>query len=287
MELNPVFVKELRSRMRGARGFLLITIYLAIMGGAMLMLYLALSATESTQINAGQRIGQALFYVVAGVALFEVCFITPLLTAGSVSGERERETYDLLISSLLSPWQIVTGKLAAALAYASLLILSVVPLLSLAFLFGGVSLSQLLIALIGMLTTALLYASIGLFWSSRSKSTLGASSLALGSVMVILLGIPFIALVLSLFSNGSDEWQSESLTFYGGNILLSLHPFFAMLQTEAFIREGRNLFYTQVATPNGQFLLLGPWLIYLILAVLLSILMLWRSSHHLQTRISR
>src|SRR5918911_18021 len=106
-EFNPVLVKELRGRMRGAR-------------------------------DSGRTIGKGLFVLITAVALIEVCFISPTLTSGSIAGEKERQSYDLLIASLLSPWQIIWGKLAAALSFALLLIISIVPMMSLAFLFGGV-----------------------------------------------------------------------------------------------------------------------------------------------------
>lgn len=130
-----------------------------------LLLYAALVGSVGNDLNAGRQIGRSLFLVIATVALIEVCLITPALTSGAIAGERERQTYDLLISSLLSPWQIV-WKPALALAFAMLLIFSVVPVISLAFLFGGVSLTEMLIALIGMVATAITYAALGLFWSA-------------------------------------------------------------------------------------------------------------------------
>src|SRR4051794_30923403 len=197
-EFNPVLVKELRGRMRGPRAFVLITIYLSVLSVVTLLLYIALAGNTGSDLNAGREIGKGLFLIIAAVALIEVCVLTPALTAGSIAGEKERQTYDLLISSLLSPWQIVWGKLASALAFALLLILSVVPVMSLAFLFGGVSLAEVLIALVGLLATAFFYAAVGLFWSSVMRSSLGATSFSLGSIILMLLGVPFLAIVFTL-----------------------------------------------------------------------------------------
>jgi ABC-type transport system involved in multi-copper enzyme maturation permease subunit len=198
LEFNPILVKELRSRMRGARAFVLLTIYLLILSGVTLLLYSGLSGNIGSDLNAGRQIGKALFLVVAAVALVEVCVITPALTSGSIAGEKERQTFDLLVASLLSPWQIVWGKLASALAFALLLILAVVPVMSLAFLFGGVSAAEVLIALVGLLATAVFYASIGLFWSSVTRSSLGATSFALGTIILMLLGVPFLVVIFGL-----------------------------------------------------------------------------------------
>ena len=64
-ELNPVLVKELRGRMRGPRAFVLITIYLLILSAVTLLLYAALGANPGTDLNAGRRIGKALFLTIA------------------------------------------------------------------------------------------------------------------------------------------------------------------------------------------------------------------------------
>jgi ABC-type transport system involved in multi-copper enzyme maturation permease subunit len=271
-ELNPVLVKELRGRMRGARAFVLLTVYLIILSLAMLLLYTAVASSAGTDLNAGRRIGQALFYGIAAVALIEVCVITPALTAGSIAGEKERQTYDLLVSSLLSPWQIVLGKLGAALAFALLLILAVVPLMSLAFLFGGVSLAQVIILLAGLVATAVFYACVGLFWSAAMRSTLGANSFALGTIIAMLLGIPFIAVVFTLiFGSNSRFWSDSPLIVYLGGAFISSHPFIALLISDQSIRDGRGVFFSSVSLQNGQLLVPSPWLAFIALALLFSL----------------
>ena len=154
-ELNPVLIKELRNRMRGARAFILITIYLLVLSGITMLIYLAVASNLENDMNAGRQIGKILFLSISTVALIEVCLITPALTAGSIVGEKERQSYDLLISSLLTPGQIVRGKLGSALAFAVILIIAVLPVMSLSFLFGGVILAEVVIALIRALPKAL------------------------------------------------------------------------------------------------------------------------------------
>ena len=47
--------------------------------------------------------------------------VGPVFSAGSVTGERERETLDLLLTTTVTPWQILWGKLLAALRVSSVL----------------------------------------------------------------------------------------------------------------------------------------------------------------------
>jgi ABC-2 type transport system permease protein len=280
-ELNPVLIKELRGRMRGARAFVLLTIYLLILSAVTLLFYAAIADASSSDLNSGRTIGKGLFLLIAAVALIEVCLITPTLTAGSIAGEKERQTYDLLVASLLSPWQIVWGKLAAALSFALLLVLSIVPMMSLAFLFGGVSLTEVVIALIGLLTTAVFYATIGIFWSTALRSTLGATSLALGSIIMMLLGIPFLALIFSLIFGRelAPEWLSSPVFAYLAGAFLYTHPFIALQTSEMQIASGSNPFYSRItlgAELGGRTNLLvpSPWISYLLLALFFSLILI-------------
>jgi ABC-2 type transport system permease protein len=281
-ELNPVLIKELRGRMRGARAFVLLTMYLLILSGVALLFYAAITSIASSDLNSAREIGKSLFRLIVGVALIEVCLITPVLTAGSISGERERQTYDLLVTSLLSPWQIIWGKLAAALSFAMLLILSIVPLMSLAFLFGGVSLAEVLIVLAGLITTAVFYATIGLFWSAALRSTLGATSLALGSVIMMLLGIPFIALVFTLILglDLSPDWLNSAAFVYISSAFLYIHPFLALQMTDDLqLNTGRGPFYSSspigtALTNSSNIYVPSPWIIYVVLALIFSAILL-------------
>lgn len=283
LEFNPVLVKELRTRMRGARAFVILSVYLGILSAVTILLYSAVVSTVGDSLETGRQIGKTLFLVIGAVALTEVCIITPSLTAGSIVGEKERQTYDLLIASQLTPWQIVWGKLAAALSFAFLLVLSVVPLMSLAFLFGGVSLAEVIIALVGMVATAVLYASLGLFWSTTMRSSLGANSLALGTVTLLLLGIPFLSIVGSLILQTSLRSLENSVAFlYVSGLVLSLHPFIALGLTELLLSEGRNPFFTFFDFADGsQVLIPSPWLVYVMLAVVLSALFISASMRSL------
>ena len=275
-ELNPILIKDLRSRMRGARAYILLTIYLTILAGVTLLLYVAIAGSVGNDLSAGREIGRALFFTIATVALIEVCLITPVLTSGSVAGEKERQTYDLLVASLLTPWQIVWGKLVSALAFALLLIVAVVPVMSLAFLFGGVGLTEVLIAIVGLVTTAILYATIGLFWSALMRSSLGATSFAIGTVIVILLGIPFLIVIVTLILGSSAPSSLlDSLWFiYVSRLFIALHPFIALGTTASQLSSGESAFFEVVRTSTTNVVVPSPWLLYAIFSLIATVILL-------------
>jgi|HigsolmetaAR201D_1030396.scaffolds.fasta_scaffold04396_2 ABC-2 type transport system permease protein len=276
-ELNPVLIKELRNRMRGARAFILITIYLLVLSGITMLIYLAVASNLENDMNAGRQIGKILFLSISTVALIEVCLITPALTAGSIVGEKERQSYDLLISSLLTPGQIVRGKLGSALAFAVILIIAVLPVMSLSFLFGGVILAEVVIALIGLLTTAILYASIGLFWSTVMRSSLGATIISLSTIVAILLLIPFLWVISSVFYyqvNRPSELEASLYVYVGGTVLC-FHPFIALGLTEAFLSDGDSPFYSVIRISRVELIVPSPWIVYVGLALLVSALLMF------------
>src|SRR6185312_12960724 len=83
--------------------------------------------------------GQPVFIGLVAFQLGLVCFLAPSFTAGVISGERERQTYDLLMTTPLPLALIVGTKLFAALAYVFLLIVAALPLLAISLFLGGVA----------------------------------------------------------------------------------------------------------------------------------------------------
>ncbi len=274
---NPVLVSELRGRIRSMRAMIILTVYLSLTGVVTLLIYLAVVSSSFGQndFELGRQIGKAIFLTVITAALVQVCIITPSLTAGSIASEKERQTYDLLISTLLTPWQIALGKLTAALAYAILLIVAVLPLAGLSFLFGGVSGIELFIAVVGLVVTSILYATVGLFWSTLMRSTLAATVLAQGTIILSLLGIPFIWIITTAIldnSNWFGDPTSSTLYVYASGVLLFMHPFIALGYTESLLSDGRNPFFFTFQPGQVDVLAPSPWLVYTLLGLLLALL---------------
>lgn len=291
MSLNPVLVKELRGRMRGARAFVVLTIYLLVLAITMTLFYLAIADVAGLTLDANQAIGRALFLFVTVIALIQVCIVVPSQAASALTSEKESETYDLLISTLLPPWKIVLGKLLAALAYALLLIIAVVPLMALSFFFGGVTIREVLLALLGLLVTCILFGSIGLTWSALVRRSLVSTTLTQATNAALLLGIPFLsAIFLALFVGRwpPPAWTTSAPINYLWMAWLCLHPFIALGVSEMYLSQGETrLFFPVNEAPMepfapmaegsdrpATFLMLHPWLLFTIEALLLSLVLI-------------
>ena len=83
--VHGIVGKEVRSRTRGWRPMLVLTVYLLILT-ATVVAVLGIAVSSSGTISPG--LGQLLFAALAGGSVMLVAFISPALTAGAISGER-------------------------------------------------------------------------------------------------------------------------------------------------------------------------------------------------------
>lgn len=274
---NPVMLKELRGRMRGMRAFVVITIYLGLMSGFTALLYLIYSPVRSlTGSSATGELGRVLFGGVVGIELLLIIFIAPAFTAGAITGERERKTYDLLQTTLLPGASFVIGKLESALSYILLLLLAAIPLQSIAFLFGGVSETELFLAFIILAVTAITLGTVGLYFSALADRTLAASVRSYTAALVVTFGAPIVlsivlGIVRNLLYGGSTVLIAspvvEALLIYADLLLVSINPVATALTTQSqLVNSGDIGFYTQVlSSTGGSIPMISPWILFTIL----------------------
>jgi len=296
---NPVTIKELRGRMRGLRAFAVMTIYLTLMAGFAVTLYVLYGSalTVSGGVAQGGTIGRTLFTGIVGIELFLVTFIVPAFTAGAITGERERQTYDLLRTTLLSPRAFVVGKLLSALSYVFLLLLAAIPLQSIAFLFGGVTIDEILLSFVILLVTAIALGTIGLFFSAIMKRTLTASIATYGFALVVTIGLPLVMIILigvlgpfivSIFSIRGPSTgapvaptlpaQMQAALWYGLGLLVSTNPLATAFFTQSLLidKQAAGLFNVTVSSPGTTITipLVSPWIVFSVLYLVISFVLL-------------
>ena len=115
-----------------------------------------------------------------------VIFLVPALTAGAVSIEKERQTLEVLLTTRMTTWQIVSGKYFSTVFLVVLLILSTLPALCSMFLYGGINILQMLILLCVLISTVVYIASFGIFFSALIKNTILSVILTYISVFAVL-----------------------------------------------------------------------------------------------------
>jgi ABC-type transport system involved in multi-copper enzyme maturation permease subunit len=275
---NPVVLKELRGRMRGARAFIVLTIYLGLLGAFSALIYVAVSESAtrvSGQVNVGE-IGRTLFGGVVAIEMLLVSFIAPAFTSGAISGEREHQTYDLLRTTLLPSQSLVWGKLVSALSFVLLLLLAAIPLQSIAFFFGGVAETEVILSFVILTATALLFSTIGLYFSARSSRTLSASVLTYALATFIMFGLPIVlGSVLWIIEPSLDNIQSaqaERAVIYALGFIISTNPAATALMSQYILVNQRTTGTFAYTLNNGQDMtLISPWVPFTVLYVLLTV----------------
>lgn len=284
---NPVITKELKGRMRGRQGFILLSAYLALIGFFIGLVYLFLSVDGSLSRNDPgylQVVGKIIFSTVVLLELLMVSFIGPALTSGAISSERERQTFDLLRTSLLSGRELVFGKLSSAVVFLLLLIFTAIPIQSMSFFLGGVGMAEMVISIVMLVVSIFFFSALGLFFSSFTKRTLVSTVAAYASIMlsfiVMVLFFFFILVFAGVASSTNTFLSGISEEVLGISVwyLFSTNSFFAAAASEAILVSDQSIFFTTNGMLGTTSLPLpSPWIIYTVFHAILTILLIMAS----------
>ncbi len=200
MKQNPIYRREM---MTSARSFRLALVLLMFNGILALVAILNLYSTLD-QVRMTAEIQYAnflnLYMFVAVLEFVMVIFLMPALTAGSISGERERRTLELMLTTKMTPADIVFGKLTASLSTMVLLIVSSFPVMAMVFVYGGVTMKDMLLLMVCYAVSALFAGSIGISCSAFFRKTTVATVVSYGVLALTVLGTYLINQLVLYFS---------------------------------------------------------------------------------------
>lgn len=168
MMLNPVLRREAKTSLRSWKTFIAITLYVAMIS-AISILFIFSSMSYNSGFDPQDVI--ELFIILGSAQFVMIMLITPALAGGSISGERERQTLDLLLITKMSPISIILGKLFSSLGIVILMIISTLPIFGVIFYFGGISILSLLGLFAFLIIIACMVGAISIFFSTLFKKT--------------------------------------------------------------------------------------------------------------------
>ncbi|MHC5539078.1 ABC transporter permease [Singulisphaera rosea] len=177
---NPVLTRELLVNLRSNRAFALQLAYVLFLSA---LVYFYWPAETEGTLQVGSGVARRLFELFFLGQFFLVALVAPTFAAGSITGEKERKTYEMLLASPLQPATILVGKLLSSLSYLVILILSSLPLMILCFLLGGILLSEIARAYVVLILAAGTFGLLSVACSSFFRRT---SSALMVSYLVIL-----------------------------------------------------------------------------------------------------
>lgn len=267
-DINPILIRELRGRMRTPRAFWLLVGFLTAVAGTALLVYTATYLSSDGQSSGNTTLGSTVFLTLIITAMAVLTIMAPVMAAGGIAGERERQTFDLLLTSQLSAGTIVFGKILATLAYCGLLLSAMTPLIAMTFLMGGVDLGALFImyAIIG--ASVLMFTCCGIYWSTRANTPLTAIGFSLATILGFLFGLPLLAVTIPTI--WAQFLNDTAVLDVIANIGLATHPFITMYLTDTAIRQQQ--IWTHVVTIQGFTITLpAMWILCIIESWVISI----------------
>lgn len=239
--LNPVYKRELKQTARTKKTLALLCIYNLLLAGlGLFVLYVTFDNRAVFRKNIEYSGILTLYSVMTGLEFVMVLLIIPSSTAGAIAGEREKQTLDILLSSGISTFQIMTGKLAASISTVILLAISSLPVLSIVFSIGGITLRDMFQFVVLVIVTAIYLGSIGIFFSVCCRKTTSAAVSAYITILALNIFLPILIAfpdMVSSIRSWDEIFSFEQLgkCFAGGKGALLL--FDPLLSFVSLIRD--------------------------------------------------
>lgn len=244
--INPVFLHGVKSRMRGVRAPVLMSIYFVILMAIFIISYASMVGSSYYTVSRprpeGTEMLTVLFSLLVVMIFVMVVLMAPALNAGNIAAEREKQTLDLLLSSKLLAIQIVTGKVFSNLAFMVFLLILTLPMFAVIYLFGSIMVADILKTVLFMVVSAYGCASVATFFSSLVKKTSIATIL---SYVALLLFVVLTAVIGAYLY--SRHIMLANYSYDDGYVPIGwrINPIFAIIEllvgAESNFSGGNNL----------------------------------------------
>jgi ABC-type transport system involved in multi-copper enzyme maturation permease subunit len=210
---GPIFAKELRVSSRRCRNYVLRFLYLSLLTGLLGMVWLALIERGGSALFRASRMAEAGKMVTMYTVWFQFCVtqvVAVVMLSTSISDEIYNRTLGLLMTTPISSFQIVMGKLLSKLLQLILLLAISLPVLAVVRVFGGVPWGYVVSSLCVTLTTMIFFGSVSLLFSVFTRRAYIVIIMTVLALFLILAVLPYFAGVLWFAAKG--DWPGRTLT---------------------------------------------------------------------------
>ena len=175
---NPILARELKFTLRSPVTVMLAGAYLGVLAVLLWWMW----PQEGIYSVAAQS-SRSLLLVFSVAQLLLAMLYAPAFAATAITSEKERNTYDMLFSTLLKPGEIAVGKLASSIAALLVFVVLSLPLFAACFFLGAVSVREAVVIYGVTVASSVLFGLLGLAVSSVLRS----SQMALVTTYLLLL----------------------------------------------------------------------------------------------------
>lgn len=228
---GPIFDKELRVSSRRKRTYVLRSVYIVLLTLLVTITWLSVISIGSSgsaiyQASRMALVGRSIIMTMSWFQFIAAQILAVIMLSNAISSEIHHKTLDVLMTTPITCFQIVTGKLMSALLQLFLLLSISFAVLGVVRVYGGIQWDYVLSTFCVTITGCIFAASLSLLLSIKAKQSY---SVIVTFVMLYMISLGLFFLVS--FNSG----------FIGSlNIFAMFHPFvaFIALQVRAMPAAG-------------------------------------------------
>ena len=194
---NPVMQRELLVNLRMGRAFILLLVYQVLLGAVVYFAWPQDAQLDLTEGSSSRQQAKGLVDLFFVGQYVLASMMAPSFAAGTITGEKERKTYEMLLASPLKPTAIILGKLVASLTHLAVLIFASLPIVMLCLPLGGAQVYEVLAAYVALIVSVISFGMISVACSAYFQRT--SASLVVSYLIIL----PFAIL-------GAIVWMSMS-----------------------------------------------------------------------------
>ncbi len=235
---NPILLRVVEAAGKRRRDLFVRCGYLALLILVVIFALIGAGATvgggslsELAKVSA--RIFQQMSYLQLGL----VALLAPVFTAGSITQEKDSQTYDILLATPLTNGQIVLGSLLSRLFFVVALLVSGIPIFSITQIFGGVAIRSIVMSFLIAAATTFITGSLAMAIATFKVGTRRTIFSFYLFIVIYLVG-GFLLDRLDFF-HFDVRLDPQTTVRSGTSWLTGIHPFLAL----------RTLFHEQGYTP--------------------------------------
>ncbi len=225
---GPIFGKELRVSSRRRRNYCLRSFYLLFLGVFVALIWVQevqyRGANTSYSIARMARAGRSIIMLIVWFQFCAAQLVAGISLSTAISDEIYNRTLGVLMTTPVTSFQIVVGKLLSKLLQVIILLAIAFPLLAVIRVFGGVPWDYLLSSLCITLTTVVFVGSVSMFFSIFNRRAYLVIILTVLTLGVVFFVMPMMTGFLCKIISG--RWPGSRLTlaiFYSNPYLVMAH----------------------------------------------------------------
>ena len=186
---NPIVQREIKQTFRKSKIFWIFGVYLFLLAGAAFYIFGVTMTLSGVTSGFEPQSSSVMYLVILGIQMLVMTLVAPVSTSTAISGEKERQTFDLLIITKTSMYDIILGKLLSSLMIVGIMLILSMPVYAVVFYYGGVTIGKFIMNMLYLVSYVAMVGSLGIAFSTVMKKSAAASIATVLLIFAMTIGI--------------------------------------------------------------------------------------------------